>query len=895
MAYQPKSYRKFLATSVAAAIVATGAVPAASLAAEGNFKDIEGVKSWAGDAIAYLVEKGAIEGFGNGEFRPNEPLTRGQIAKVLAIALDLDIDKNAKTDFPDAKDHWASSYIKAIQDQLPGVINGFPDGTFRPEDPVTREQLAKIVAEAYDLEKDENADINFTDIGGWSKDFIETLASLGIVEGVGGGLFNPAGPVTRAQAAVFVHRTEVEEARKEVPKKPAAELQVVSVTAINAKEIKVEFNKKLNKSSAENRGNYKFFVNGSERTTADSITPFLQDDDKTVILQIKNGEELTNGSTYKVDIEKVVDADYKQMQEYKGTYAVFNDKEAPKLVKVEYKAGDVVLTFDEPLNADPTVKIDDQADVLTAKRHERAQGQLTAGKYEVRVTGLTDSMKKEGSHTIKVYSATDFAGNTAPLLSATYTVTNDTSKPQVEYIKAYSQDTFEIKFNTSISSVNSTNFEVKKGNYTFSTSDLTVTLVTGKENTYRVKVKSNDSNNPLYASGENSVNLSVTLKAIKSNNNVFMDETTLNVTLQKDKTPPQVQSANVNRVENIGGRDYLVIIFNEDLQNSVDTSKITVTKDGVLQTVDTTSTQVDPDDVKKLRIALDNVTTISSGTYNVQLGKGAVKDTSGNENVATTTTVVSTGSSGTKVQPVSITTSILNGKNRITINYGRKMANSAIDLANYKIDGVQLSSPLYSGTSIAFDNSDKEVVHIDLAKGNIVAENATIVFEISKEVKANSGAYIATNNDKVYTENITTLKDDVAPTIRSLEYVKEKSSDNSTDIIKVTFSENIKIDSTANILDDFEIKVGGTKVAYDAVVNTSDKKELLIKLNTEVNTAQTATLQIVTDTTKNPKVAIVDNSTLENRLEATDNIYTISATIVDKDTWRFNDTRQNRS
>lgn len=230
MAYQPKSYRKFLATSVAAAIVATGAVPAASLAAEVNFKDIEGVKPWAGDAIAYLVEKGAIEGFGNGEFRPNEPLTRGQIAKVLAIALDLDIDKNAKTDFPDAKDHWASSYIKAIQDQLPGVINGFPDGTFRPEDPVTREQLAKIVVEAYDLEKDENADINFTDIGGWSKDYIETLASLGIVEGVGGGLFNPTGLVTRAQAAVFVHRTEVEEARK----KPAAEFHVDSVSAINA-------------------------------------------------------------------------------------------------------------------------------------------------------------------------------------------------------------------------------------------------------------------------------------------------------------------------------------------------------------------------------------------------------------------------------------------------------------------------------------------------------------------------------------------------------------------------------------------------------------------------------------------------------------------------------------
>lgn len=212
MAYQPKSYRKFLTTSVTAALVATVAAPAIpSVSAASNFNDE--IPTWALDAVDYLVGKGAIEGKPGNIFDPHGSLTRGEAAKILALTLGLEVDEDAKTDFADAKDHWASRYIAAIQEQLPGVIDGYTDNTFRPNNTITRQELAKMVVEAYELEKDENVDVSFSDNNGWGKEYVEVLASLGIVQGKRANIFAPNDRVTRAETAVFVHRTEVPSAR----------------------------------------------------------------------------------------------------------------------------------------------------------------------------------------------------------------------------------------------------------------------------------------------------------------------------------------------------------------------------------------------------------------------------------------------------------------------------------------------------------------------------------------------------------------------------------------------------------------------------------------------------------------------------------------------------------
>ena len=101
--------RKFLAGAAATAVIVS-AVPAAGFAAEVEFTDIAG--HWGEDSINYLVEKGAIEGFGDGTFLPNDKLTRGQAAKILAKAKGLNVDENAEASFADTKGHWSQHMLQ---------------------------------------------------------------------------------------------------------------------------------------------------------------------------------------------------------------------------------------------------------------------------------------------------------------------------------------------------------------------------------------------------------------------------------------------------------------------------------------------------------------------------------------------------------------------------------------------------------------------------------------------------------------------------------------------------------------------------------------------------------------------------------------------------------------
>ncbi|MCM3489891.1 S-layer homology domain-containing protein [Alkalihalophilus marmarensis] len=249
MAYQPKSYRKFLATSVAAAMVATVATPAA-FAEQKQFSDLT-ESHWAYENIMYLVEKGAMQGdLGKDTVRPNDNINRAEAAVIIAKTLDLDVDLDVTTDaFRDVPaTHWANPYIAAVQAQKPGVLNGY-NGMYRPGDTITRQEMASITYNAYkeELELVEGVEIPFTDTENltWGKEFIEVLYSNGIIAGATNKTFNPTGNVTRAQAAAFVHRTEVEDERepRDVIVDPIdEELAVESVSAINARTLEVKFN-----------------------------------------------------------------------------------------------------------------------------------------------------------------------------------------------------------------------------------------------------------------------------------------------------------------------------------------------------------------------------------------------------------------------------------------------------------------------------------------------------------------------------------------------------------------------------------------------------------------------------------------------------------------------------
>ncbi|MCC7532145.1 MAG: S-layer homology domain-containing protein [Candidatus Melainabacteria bacterium] len=101
---------------------------------------------WAEQYIALLSKRGTIGGFPDGSFKPNDYITRAQFAAIASRALNLPPAGRA-ANFKDVPTkYWAASVISQVSDA--GLVTGFPDGSFRPEDKITRAQALVILAKA---------------------------------------------------------------------------------------------------------------------------------------------------------------------------------------------------------------------------------------------------------------------------------------------------------------------------------------------------------------------------------------------------------------------------------------------------------------------------------------------------------------------------------------------------------------------------------------------------------------------------------------------------------------------------------------------------------------------------------------------------------------------------
>lgn len=705
-------------------------------------------------------------------------------------------------------------------------------------------------------------------------------------------------------------------------------LRVKSAEAINARETKIVFNKELDEDSAENEDNYTIYI-GKDDTKRKEFSANLQDDKKTVILQFYNrdnddkDEDLTdeyyleNGQSYKVEVKNVLDVNGKKAESYTGNFQVFNDDQAPKLLNTEYKGSTIKFTFDEPLNEKdiPTVKIDSTTLSSKEKNYTFAKD---AGEYTLSVSlkDAPDKVKDYGKHTVKLSGVTDCAGNSADMFRTEYDADEDNEKPEVEEIKAESENSFRIKFSTDIDDLDIDNLEIKKGSHKFTSDEFEddpIEKIEDKDYTYEITLKNDtSSDNPLYDDDEDSVDLNVKVKDYKGTNDVMGDDYSKKITLNKDREAPEVKSDDLNRVQTIDGKDYLVVLFNKDLsleKNDTKYEKINVVKDGIKK--DVKDAWVDKDKKNKLIIKLDDNKNLGTGKYKITLEKGVVKDKSGNKNEAQTTTLNYSNDNSDaftiKTNAVSVNENVekwSGDKNVIRIQFKEiksdsdkniKMSDSALDLGNYKINGVKLDNESYDGTSIAFTSeNDKDEVEIRLTKGNIDSDDDDNDLVLSQDIKADDGRYLVNNKknkDKDNKEEIEDNKDykvqiklldDTAPEIDKAEFVKEKSDDRSTKIIKVTFTEAVTSNGKAK--NDFKVKVGGDKVDIASVTEGEDDDTLIIKLDKtiNINTSGRVTVEITEDKDdNNGDVSITDRSDLGNKAEATDDPIKVKDTVVE--------------
>jgi len=172
--------------------------------------DLEG--HWAESSIRSLVQLEILNGYPDGTFRPDQSITRAELAKILAVTYELESPKEStkQSQFSDTEDHWAKEYIAALSENK--IISGYPDGTFQPERPITRAEMVTMLIRLLkvgleDEEYTQNLSPTFSDVEEdfWAFRQIELGARLGILPGYYQSEFQPSRLASRADTAWMIN------------------------------------------------------------------------------------------------------------------------------------------------------------------------------------------------------------------------------------------------------------------------------------------------------------------------------------------------------------------------------------------------------------------------------------------------------------------------------------------------------------------------------------------------------------------------------------------------------------------------------------------------------------------------------------------------------------------
>ncbi|MGN4124464.1 S-layer homology domain-containing protein [Lysinibacillus sphaericus] len=198
---------RFYQMAMAATLATSAIVIATPAYAATSFPDIN-ASSEEGKAILNLAQRGIISGYPDGTFKPANSITRTQAAKILAGILHLDTDNVTNPQFKDIQPGDENyGAIAALANA--GIISG-SNGYFYPTKNITRGQMSKMIVKGFNLPIADMTDIPFTDVisGSEYEPYIQTLYANHITKGTTPTTFGPQNNVKRSQLATFVVRAE---------------------------------------------------------------------------------------------------------------------------------------------------------------------------------------------------------------------------------------------------------------------------------------------------------------------------------------------------------------------------------------------------------------------------------------------------------------------------------------------------------------------------------------------------------------------------------------------------------------------------------------------------------------------------------------------------------------
>ncbi|MBJ8090374.1 S-layer homology domain-containing protein [Bacillus cereus] len=202
---------KFLKTATALTIMGTSLLGAGAFTAKADntdslkFNDVP-ANHWSTKAIYDLTNRKVVQGYGNNIFGFGDNVTRGQVARMIYMYIKpADADASFKNPFTDIKGHLFEKEILALAKA--GLVNGFGDGKYGPDDILTREQMAQVLTNAFKFNSTKTTTFTDVDKNSWALKAISALEENGVTIGTGGNMYSPKMFVTREAYSQFLYNS----------------------------------------------------------------------------------------------------------------------------------------------------------------------------------------------------------------------------------------------------------------------------------------------------------------------------------------------------------------------------------------------------------------------------------------------------------------------------------------------------------------------------------------------------------------------------------------------------------------------------------------------------------------------------------------------------------------
>ena len=189
-----------------------------------EFIDVDDSISTYKDAISYLSEKEVISGYPDGSFKPKNPITRAEVIKIIVTSFNIEFKdgSNKSFAFDDIKGKWFEDYVKIGASN--GIIKGYEDGTFRPDNNVTYGELCAMVCRLLNMNVNEGED--------WARAYLNAAGEAGLLDNISSNDLVAIGKASRMNVAMVIYNALNVEKEEQ---KPSGET--------NNQEVKPEENK----------------------------------------------------------------------------------------------------------------------------------------------------------------------------------------------------------------------------------------------------------------------------------------------------------------------------------------------------------------------------------------------------------------------------------------------------------------------------------------------------------------------------------------------------------------------------------------------------------------------------------------------------------------------------